>query len=347
MFLKAVKSQSKLRLALVGPSGSGKTFSSLAIASGLGQRIAVLDTEHGSASKYADKFNFDVVELSSFHPKEYINVIQAASNANYDVLIIDSLSHAWMGKDGALEQVDRIAKKTQSSNSFAAWRDVTPMHNQMVEAMLACKCHLIATMRAKTDYVVEPNEKGKMVPRKVGLAPIQRDGLEYEFDVVGDMNLENELIVGKSRCSALSGQIIAQPGLQLAEILKKWLLDGTPTSVPQQVAVTTNSNPHNERVRSVRTLLGIEGKAVLEWLKTEMLVNSPAELDLNQVDELIESMAVQWAVKQGVQHNHAENSFRKHIRAIIQEGYTEVDAIGLWMEHVQQQAAQKLSMSVG
>ncbi|MDF5720197.1 MAG: ATP-binding protein [Rhizonema sp. PD37] len=347
MFLKAVKSQSKLRLALVGPSGSGKTFSSLAIATGLGQRIAVLDTEHGSASKYADKFNFDVVQLSSFHPREYINVIQAASNANYDVLIIDSLSHAWIGKDGALEQVDRIAKKSQSSNSFAAWRDVTPMHNQMVEAMLACKCHLIATMRAKTDYVLEPNEKGKMVPRKVGLAPIQRDGLEYEFDVVGDMNLENEMIVGKSRCSALSGQIIAQPGLQLADTLKKWLLDGTPISVPQQVVVATNGNPHNERVRGVRTLLGIEAKAVLEWLKTEMLVKTPAELDLNQVDQLIESMAVQWAVKQGMQHNHALNSFHKYIPAIIKEGYNEVDAIGLWMEHVQQQAVQKLSISVG
>ncbi|MDF5732803.1 MAG: hypothetical protein PUP92_33630 [Rhizonema sp. PD38] len=114
--------------------------------------------------------------------------------------------------------------------------------------------------------------------------------------------------------------------------------------IPQS---TNSSHPHNERVRGVRTLLGIDGKAVLELLKTEMLVNSPAELDLNQVDELIESMAVQWAVKQGMQHNHAFNSFRKHIPAIIQEGYTEVDALKLWMEHVQQQAEQKLSMSVG
>ena len=112
---------------------------------------------------------------------------------------------------------------------------------------------------------------------------------------------------------------------------------------------TTNGNghPHNERVRGVRTLLGIDGKAVLEWLKTEMLVKTPAELETIQVDELVQWMGVQWAVKQGVQHNHAENSFRKHIPAIILEGYTEVDAIGLWMEHVQQQAEQKFSVSVG
>ncbi len=102
-----------------------------------------------------------------------------------------------------------------------------------------------------------------------------------------------------------------------------------------------NGHPHNERVRGVRTLLGIEGKAVLEWLKTEMLVNSPAELETIQVDELVQWMGVQWAVKQGMQHNHATNSFNKHIPAIILEGYTEADAIGLWMQHVQQQAEQK------
>ncbi|MDF5716483.1 MAG: hypothetical protein PUP93_22065 [Rhizonema sp. NSF051] len=108
-----------------------------------------------------------------------------------------------------------------------------------------------------------------------------------------------------------------------------------------------NSNSHNERVKQIRTLLGIEGKAVSEWLKAEMLVNSPAELETIQVDELIQWMVVQWAAKQGMQHNDVLNSFLKHVPAIIQEGYSEVDALKLWMEHVQQQAEQKLSMSVG
>lgn len=213
-------------MALIGPSGSGKTMSALAIASHLGNSIAVIDTEHGSASKYADIYQFDACELQSFHPQQYINAIQAAENAGYDVLIIDSLSHAWMGKDGALELVDRAAKRSPSSNSFAAWRDVTPLHNKLVEAMLSANCHLIVTMRAKTEYVMEVNEKGKTVPRKVGLAPVQRDGLEYEFDICGDMDLDNNLIISKSRCPALSTAVIPKPGEDLALTLKQWLTDG-------------------------------------------------------------------------------------------------------------------------
>jgi len=242
-FRKATKHQAKLRMALIGPSGSGKTYTALKIATQLGDRVAVIDTERGSASKYADKFEFDVLELDSFHPQQYIDGIKAAEAEGYDVLIIDSLSHAWMGKDGALELVDRAARRMQSQNTFAAWRDVTPLHNALVDAMLQSRLHLIVTMRAKTEYVVERDEKtGKSVPRKVGLAPIQRDGLEYEFDVVADMDLDNTLIVSKSRCEALSGAVIPKPGEEVADILKAWLTDGVPVQgAPQpQPARATN-----------------------------------------------------------------------------------------------------------
>jgi len=225
MFKRATKSQIKLRLALIGISGGGKSYSALSIASHLGKSIAVIDTEHGSASKYADLFQFDTCELTSFHPQNYIDAINAASG-NYDVLIVDSLSHAWMGKDGALEQVDRIAKRSPSSNTFAAWRDVTPLHNQLIEAMLLCQCHLIVTMRSKTEYVMEEYEdKGrkKTRPTKVGLAPIQRDGLEYEFDVVGDMDRDNNLIVTKSRCPDLFGKVINKPGKDFTYTLRAWM----------------------------------------------------------------------------------------------------------------------------
>lgn len=227
-FKKATKKQAWLRLALIGPSGSGKTYTALNLAKHLGNKIAVIDTEHGSASKYADIFEFDVMELDSFHPQRYIDGIHEAQAAGYDVLIIDSLSHAWMGKDGALELVDRAAKRSQSNNTFFAWREVTPLHNALVEAILAARMHVIVTMRAKTEYVVETNEKGKQVPRKVGLAPVQRDGLEYEFDVVADMDLDNNMIVTKTRCSALAGAVIPKPGEEVANILKAWLSDGAP-----------------------------------------------------------------------------------------------------------------------
>ena len=241
-FVKATKTQSRLRLAFIGSAGSGKTYSALAVAKGLGGRVAVLDTERGSASKYSGLFEFDTLWLETFAPATYVEAIHAAEHAGYDVLVIDSLSHAWMGKDGALEQVDRAQKISQNKNSFAAWRDVTPQHNALVDAMLQSKCHIIVTLRAKTEYVMEENVKGKMVPRKIGLAPIQRDGLEYEFDVVGTLTENNELIIGKTRCPELAGKLFDKPGADFAHILKNWLTDGTTAqsqpAAPAQKATT-------------------------------------------------------------------------------------------------------------
>jgi hypothetical protein len=227
-FQRASKKSARLRAALCGPAGSGKTFTALSLASHLvpNARVAVIDTEHGSASKYADRFAFDVLELDSFSPKTYVEAIHAAEAAGYDVLIIDSLSHAWMGKDGALEQVDRAAKRSQSGNSFMAWRDITPMHNALVEAMIASNCHVIATLRAKSEYVIEENDRGKKMPRKIGLAPIQRDGLEFEFDLFAEINQEHELIVGKTRCADVDGGVYPKAGKELAAVLSRWLGNG-------------------------------------------------------------------------------------------------------------------------
>jgi hypothetical protein len=228
-FKKATKQQAKLRAALIGISGSGKTYTALQIATGLSDKIGVIDTERGSASKYADEFSFDVLELTSYSPQNYIDAIHEAEAAGFEVLVIDSLSHAWMGKDGALELVDKVAKRTQSSNTFGAWREVTPLHNALVDAILGARLHVIVTMRAKTEYVQEKDERtGKTTIRKVGLAPVQRDGLEYEFDVVGDMDADNNLIVSKTRCKPLRGGVYHQPGAEFASILKDWLTDGAP-----------------------------------------------------------------------------------------------------------------------
>jgi len=230
-------------MALIGVAGAGKTYTALSIASHLGQRIAVIDTERGSASKYSDQFEFDVLEIESYSPKTYIEAMQAAEEAGYDVLIIDSLSHAWVGKEGALEQVDKAARRTQSGNNFGAWRDVTPMHNAMVDAMISSKCHIIGTMRAKTEYVQEKDPKtGRTTIRKVGMAPIQRDGLEYEFDVVADLDADNNFIVGKTRCSQLAGAVVNKAGREIARTLKNWLTDGA--AAPEKPA---KAEPRAER----------------------------------------------------------------------------------------------------
>lgn len=239
-FTRARKSASRLRMALAGPSGSGKTYSALLIATGLadGGPIAVIDTERGSASKYADQFTFDVLELDSFHPDRYIEAIQAAATAGYAVLVIDSLSHAWNGTGGALELHDQAVKRQKTQNSYTAWADITPLQNKLVNAITGAPLHVIATMRAKTEYIQDKNERGGTTIRKVGMAPIQRDGMEYEFDVMGQIDLDHTLVIEKSRCSALSGAVIAKPGAHLAETLADWLR-GDDDGASQQTASTT------------------------------------------------------------------------------------------------------------
>lgn len=232
-FERATKEKARARLALIGPAGSGKTFTALAVADGLagdGGRVAVIDTENGSARKYADRFTFDVLELDEFAPPTYVAAIGAAVAAGYDVVVVDSLSHAWIGKGGALEQVD---KKAKGGNSFAAWRHVTPQHNALVDALVRCGAHLVVTMRAKTEYIIEQDRRGKSVPRKVGLAPVQRDGLEYEFDVVCDIDHDHTLSVSKSRCVELADEVIQRPGADLGERLRRWLTDGVEPTPPK------------------------------------------------------------------------------------------------------------------
>lgn len=223
MFQKATKKKAKARVAFIGPSGSGKTYTALTVARALGKRIAVIDTERGSASKYSgDVADFDVCELETFAPKKYIDALHFAAAQGYDVVVIDSLTHAWTGEGGLLDQKDKHSGK----NSFDAWRTLTPQHNALVEAILGYPGHVIATMRVKTEYVIEEDARGKKVPRKVGLAPVQRDGLEYEFDVVADMDPDNCMHVSKSRCPALAGASIRKPGADVAKTLAAWLDDG-------------------------------------------------------------------------------------------------------------------------
>lgn len=232
-FTRATKFDSFLRLALAGPAGSGKTFTALTLAQRIaeveGKPIALVDTEHGSASKYADLFAFDTQELDTFHPQRFIDAIHEAEQGGYGVLILDSLSHAWNGTGGLLDLVDQIAKRKYGGNSFSAWKDATPLQNALIDAIIAARLHLIATMRSKMDYVVDKDEKsGKTTPRKMGLAPIQREGMEYEFDVFAELDIDHTLLVQKSRCPMLSDQVIARPDGAVADLLLAWLRGSGP-----------------------------------------------------------------------------------------------------------------------
>jgi hypothetical protein len=228
-FAPATKKSTRARIALCGPSGSGKTFTGLMLACALGDKVAVIDTERGSASKYVGEngWKFDTVAPGSFAPDALTGLLAEAAGAGYDVVLLDSWSHYWMGVDGMLEQVDRRAS---GGNSFSGWKAVRPDERRMIDALISYPGHVIATLRVKTEYVVEENDRGKKVPRKVGLKPEQRDGIEYEFDLVGDMDHDNTLTVSKSRIPTLSKAVIPEPGVDLAKQVAEWLTDGE--SVP-------------------------------------------------------------------------------------------------------------------
>lgn len=248
IFRKATKTQRKLRLALAGPSGSGKTYSALSIGCNLGKRVALIDTEGspdsgGSAELYADSFDFDCVVLPSYSPTTYIEAINAACDAEYDVIIIDSLSHAWFGSEGALELVNKEMAKSRSNNSYTAWRNVTPLHNALIQSILHANAHVICTMRAKEKYVLEEDDRGRSKPKKLGLEAIQRDGMGYEFDMFCDMDIDHNMIVTKTRIG-LDGDVIKKPGKDLAIKLLTFLNSGqAPTAVKVEEPVAATPAP--------------------------------------------------------------------------------------------------------
>lgn len=230
MFRKATRAQSKLRMTIDGPAGAGKTYTALRFAMALakesGGKVAFIDTENGSASKYVGEspdgipFEFDVLQLKTFSPDRYSEAIEAANRAGYKVLIIDSLSHAWEGKEGALEM------KQKAGDSWSSWRNVTPIHTRMIDTILQSDMHVITTMRSRMEYVQEQDNRGKFTITKVGMAPIQRPGMEYEFDIVCDMDVAHILTVSKTRCPAIVDMKVDRPGAAFMEPVIEWLASG-------------------------------------------------------------------------------------------------------------------------
>lgn len=222
MFKKAERKQAKLRLALAGPSGSGKTYSALLLAQGIGGRIAVIDTEHGSASLYADIADFDTVELNApYSPERYVEAITAAEQAGYNVLIIDSYSHEWTGSGGCLEANEKLAHQKFKGNTWAAWNETTPRHRRLTDKILTSSLHIICTMRSKTETV---QGEGKKI-LKLGMKSEQRDGTDYEFTVVLDLTHDGHTaMASKDRT-----KLFEEPELITAETgrrLLAWLNSG-------------------------------------------------------------------------------------------------------------------------
>ncbi len=228
-FEKAIRMKAKLRLALTGPSGSGKTYGALLIAQGIGGKIAVIDTEKGSASLYAHMAEFDVLELDPpYTPERFVEAVQAAEGAGYNVLIVDSITHEWSGVGGCLELVDQIANAKYRGNSWSAWNEITPRHRAFLDALMRSPMHIIATARSKTETAqTEQNGKKKVV--KLGMKAEQRDGLEYEFTTVLDIVHEGHFAVASKDRTGLFGGDPQPISVETGKTLLDWLESGAET----------------------------------------------------------------------------------------------------------------------
>ena len=219
---KATRKAVKLRLAVDGATGSGKTWSALLIAFGLApKKVIVIDTENNSADLYSHLGEYDTITLKApYSADRYKKAIHRAEQEGADVIIIDSFSHAWASAGGMLDMQNAVAKRT--GNSYTAWRDVTPEHNALVEAILQSPAHVIVTMRSKMEYIMETGIDGKTSVRKLGLAPIQRDGVEYEFTIVFDLDYMHQATVSKDRTSLFDGTSF-KPSVETGQKIKNWL----------------------------------------------------------------------------------------------------------------------------
>lgn len=229
-FAPASRETARARIGLQGPAGSGKTKTALRLAEGLakGGTIGLVDTERGSALKYApvkDRpdlggHEFGHMPMDTHDPRHLVQAVRIAEDKGVAVLIVDSWSHFWNGRGGLLEIVDQAGSQRGSGGSFGAWKVANPIEQEMLDALLNFRGHLIVTMRTKGDYVIE----GKNVT-KVGVRAVQREGAEYELDVVMDM-VEGTGRVTKTRYAPLEGMTVHHPGEDVAETILDQLGQG-------------------------------------------------------------------------------------------------------------------------
>lgn len=250
--MPASRKKAKARIALAGPSGAGKTLTglkllytltgSMTVSDGL-ERIAFVDTERDSADKYAVNpelpgvgdmtpeeaggYGFAKFSPVRYDPRQLVELIDEAAVAGFTGFMLDSASHYWFGPGGILELVDLFARN-HGGRSMDGWKDVRPIERAYIEALMSFPGHVVVCLRSKQKYEITEGADGRKQVSKLGMQPDQRDGLEYEFDLVGDLDQGHYLRVTKSRCDALADQVIHKPGAELGHQLLDWLDNGEP-----------------------------------------------------------------------------------------------------------------------
>ena len=247
---QASRKRARIKMALQGPSGSGKTMSALLAAFGLcndWNKIAVIDAENHSAELYSHLGQYNVVNIGApYNPEKYITAINLCEQGGMDVIIIDSISHEWEGSGGIIDMHSNM-----TGNSFTNWGKLTPRHNAFIQAILQSACHIIGTIRSKQDYVL--NEKnGKMIPEKVGLKGVTRDGMDYEFTLVFDVDIKHNVTASKDRTGLFNDKPEFRITVDTGRMIADWCNSGSP--VPKQIS---NINDRINACMSIKDLLDL------------------------------------------------------------------------------------------
>lgn len=262
MFEEAVRAKAKARVAFAGPPSCGKTTSALKFAAGLadGGDIFVIDTEQGSSRLEVGKPDipkFKVGTLNEpYEPKRYIEYIQGAAKAGASVVIVDSITHEWSGPGGILDMVDRL--QVGGGNKMAAWRVATPLHNMFVDTLLTIPCHIIVTMRSKIEWDLGKDDRGRSQVKKVGMAPIQREGIEYEFTLCFDVDQDRHLSkASKDRTSLFVNQSPFLVTPDHGRLVLDWLNSGADVAEIPTVSISMGK-PLSEAAINRLAIIAVE-----------------------------------------------------------------------------------------
>ncbi|MEW2434301.1 AAA family ATPase [Streptomyces caniferus] len=235
-FTTAVRQQRPARILLDGPPGAGTLYTSLALATSIGDRVAVIDAQRGRATAYAQTFTFDMCPpLSYCSPDTLVTMLAHCAEQRYDTVVVSPLSVFWNGPGGIRDQVTRASKRTASSK-WSAWDDVRPAVRHMLDALLGYPGHVLATVRNKLDYVAEPDENGRVTRHIIGLAPVGQEDMAYEWDFVGTMDRSHTLVMVKAPTEDLADRVEPKPGARFAADIKSWLDQGEPVKPPYDLA---------------------------------------------------------------------------------------------------------------
>ena len=290
----ASRKRSKIRLALQGPSGSGKTYSALLVAKGMAKewnKIVVIDTENHSAELYAHLGKYNVLSISQpFTPEKYIEAIKLCEQACMEVIIIDSISHEWEGSGGILNIHTNMA-----GNSFTNWGKLTPRHNAFIQAMLQSPCHIVGTIRSKQDYVLQ-QKNGKFVPEKVGLKGVTRDGMDYEFTIVLDIDIKHHASASKDRTNLFVNKPEFQISIKTGEVILNWCNsekeiveveteESTQLPMPEQVKACTDILTLTALFNCLSQTNKLRYKEIFSTKKQELINQSLIPKPLTQISK--------------------------------------------------------------